>query len=307
VRRDVCLWKVPTVHFYEAILAILAIVVRHLYATIVNPDVFPLNRAMTRGTLTYEEMLRDHPHDLPATSRRTDDETNDERHNTHPDLRAAGDGPPGTDERVEPDPGPAPGRGEAPEREAHGSGDPCKQMEGIKDPDKLSTEMRRHFQMTEEVLALMLERQKLLKAQAPMSGMSSGQSGGMQGGGMMGHGMGMMQKEMGGMQGGSMQGGMMQKEMGGMQGSGTQGSGTQSGGMQGSGMQGGGMQGSAMSGQQAPSSPSGSATPSSDMAQMMQRITAHSAYMETLTDQATLTQEMLRHQKMLDEMLQLMQ
>ena len=33
------------------------------------------------------------------------------------------------------------------------------------------------------------------------------------------------------------------------------------------------------------------------MAQMMQRITAHSAYMETLTDQATLTQEMLRHQK----------
>ena len=91
-----------------------------------------------------------------------------------------------------------------------------KQMEGIKDPDKLSTEMRRHFQMTEEVLALMLERQKLLKAQAPMSGMPSGQSGGMQGGGMMGHGMG-----------------MMQKEMGGMQGSGTQGSGTQSGGMQG--------------------------------------------------------------------------
>ncbi len=165
-----------------------------------------------------------------------------------------------------------------------------KHMEGIKDPDKLSTEMRRHFQMTEEVLALMLERQKLQKAQAPMSGMPSGQSGGMQGGGMMGHGMG-----------------MMQKEMGGMQGSGTQGSGTQSGGMQGSGMQGGGMQGSAMSGQQAPSAPSGSATPSSDMAQMMQRITEHSAYMEALTDQATLTQEMLRHQKMLDEMLQLVQ
>jgi hypothetical protein len=155
-----------------------------------------------------------------------------------------------------------------------------KQMEGIKEPDKLSTEMRRHFQMTEEVLALMVERQKLLKAQAPMSGMSSGQSGGMQGGGMMGHDMG-----------------MMQKEMGGMQGSGTQGSGTQS----------GGMQGHAMSGQQAPSAPSGSATPSSDMAQVMQRISAHSAYMETLTDQATLTQEMLRHQKMLDEMLQLMQ
>jgi hypothetical protein len=165
-----------------------------------------------------------------------------------------------------------------------------KQMEGIKEPDTLSTEMRRHFQMTEEILALMVERQKLLKAQASTSGMPSGQSGGMQGGGMMGHDMG-----------------MMQKEMGGMQGSGTPGSGTQSGGMQGSGMPGGSMQGHAMSGQQAPSAPSGSATPSSDMAQMMQRITAHSAYMETLTDQATLTQEMLRHQKMLDEMLQLMQ
>jgi len=73
--------------------------------------------------------------------------------------------------------------------------------------------------------------------------------------------------------------GMLQKEMGGMQGSGTQGSGTQSGGMQGSGMPGGSMQGHAMAGQQAPSAPSGSATPSNDMAQMMQRITAHSAYM----------------------------
>ena len=97
------------------------------------------------------------------------------------------------------------------------------------------------------------------------------------------------------MQGGMMQHGMgmMQKEMGGMQGSGAQSSGTQGGGMQGT-----GMAGSGMSGQQAPSS---------DMAQMMQRITEHSAYMETLKDQATLTQEMLRHQKMLDEMLQLMQ
>jgi hypothetical protein len=181
-----------------------------------------------------------------------------------------------------------------------------KQMEGLKDPDKLSTEMRRHFQMTEEVLALMLERQKLLKAQAPTSGMPSGQGGGMQGG-MMQHGMGMMQKEMGGMQGGGtqgggMQGGMMQKEMGGMQGSSPQGSGTQGGGMQGM-----GMAGSGMSGQQAPSPQGVPATPSSDMDQMMQRITEHSAYMETLKDQATLTQEMLRHQKMLDEMLQLMQ
>src|SRR5882724_10364747 len=108
-----------------------------------------------------------------------------------------------------------------------------KQMEGIKDSDKLSTEMRRHFQMTEEVLALMLERRRLLEAQASLT--PAGQGGGMQGGGM--------------------QGGMMQKEMGGMQGSGTQGSGTQ----------GGGMQGMGTAGQQAPSPQGGSATPSSDM------------------------------------------
>ena len=158
-----------------------------------------------------------------------------------------------------------------------------KQMDGIKDLEKLSTEMRRHFQMTEEVFTLMLERQKLLKTQA--SATPTGQSGSMQGGGMMGHGMGMMQKEMGGMQGG-----------------GTQGS------AQGSGMQGmGGTSGGGTASQTMPSMQSGPATPSHDMAQMMQQIAEHSTYMETLKDQTILTQEMLRHQKMLDEMLQLMQ
>lgn len=193
-----------------------------------------------------------------------------------------------------------------------------KQMETIKDPEQLTTAMRQHFQMTEEILALMLERQKLLAAQAPTSGTPAGQSGGMQGGSMQGggmqggrmeHGMGMMRKGMGGTQGGGMPGGMMQKELGGMPGSGTPGGGMQ-GGMQGGGTmqkEMGSMSGSGMAGQPASGSPSGPATPSNDMAQMMQRITEHSAYMETLKDQATLTQEMLRHQKMLDQMLQLMQ
>jgi len=123
-----------TVHFYEAILATLAIVVWHLYATIVNPEVFPLNRAMTRGTLTYEEMRREHPLDLPATPQRTDHETDDDQHNTHPARRATGDGPPGPNQRVEPDPGPAPGRGEAPGREAHGRGDPSQTDGGPQGP-----------------------------------------------------------------------------------------------------------------------------------------------------------------------------
>jgi hypothetical protein len=62
-----------------------------------------------------------------------------------------------------------------------------------------------------------------------------------------------------------------------------------------------------MPGQSASGAQNGQAVPSNDMEQMMQRITEHSAYMETLKDQAQLTQEMLRHQKMLDQMLALMQ
>ena len=58
-----------TVHFWEALLAVLAIVVWHLYYTVINPDVFPLNRAMTRGTLTREEMERDHPLDIKEDAR----------------------------------------------------------------------------------------------------------------------------------------------------------------------------------------------------------------------------------------------
>jgi len=112
-----------------------------------------------------------------------------------------------------------------------------KQMESIQDPAQLTTAMRQHFQMTEDILALMLERRKLMAAQAPTGSAPSGSGGGMQGGGMQGmrmmeqgmrmmeQGMGMMEQGMGGMQGG----GMMQKEMGGMQGGGAQGSGTQGG------------------------------------------------------------------------------
>lgn len=166
-----------------------------------------------------------------------------------------------------------------------------KQMEGVKDPDQLTVEMRRHFQMTEEMLALMLERKRLTNGQAGTSASASpgqpkpapqpGMQGGMRGG--------MMQKEMGGMQGGGAQGGgmqgtggMMEKEMGGMK----------SGGMQG------------MSGQPQPQP---SQTQPSDTDQMMQRIAEHSRYMETMQDRTTLAQEMLRHQKMLDQMLELMQ
>jgi cytochrome c553 len=44
-----------------------------------------------------------------------------------------------------------------------------------------------------------------------------------------------------------------------------------------------------------------------DTEQMMQRLAEHSKYMETMQDRAALNVEMLRHQKMLDQMLELMQ
>lgn len=177
-----------------------------------------------------------------------------------------------------------------------------KQMESIKDPEVLSTEMRRHFQMTEEILALMLERRKMAGATpgtsgsaasphgvapAPGAGMQGGQMGGMQGGRMGGMQGGGMEHGMGGHGG---RGGMMDKEMGGMRGGSAPGA---------------GMPGT--SGSASPSTTPGTPGAEMTMDQMMKRIAEHSAYMETITDGPALQREMLRHQKMLDQMLQLMQ
>lgn len=54
------------VHYYEAILATLAIVVWHFYFTMFNPDVFPLSRTMITGELSREEMEREHGQELCA-------------------------------------------------------------------------------------------------------------------------------------------------------------------------------------------------------------------------------------------------
>ena len=58
-------WDVArTVHYYEAWLATLAIVVWHFYFVIFNPDSYPLNLAFWKGTLTEEEMEEEHPLEL---------------------------------------------------------------------------------------------------------------------------------------------------------------------------------------------------------------------------------------------------
>lgn len=53
-----------TIHYYEAWLAFLSIIVWHLYAVIFNPDVYPMNLAWIKGTLTEEEMADEHPLEL---------------------------------------------------------------------------------------------------------------------------------------------------------------------------------------------------------------------------------------------------
>jgi hypothetical protein len=53
-----------TVHYYEAWLATLAIIVWHFYFVIFNPDVYPINLAFWKGTITEEEMADEHPLEL---------------------------------------------------------------------------------------------------------------------------------------------------------------------------------------------------------------------------------------------------
>ncbi len=58
-------WDVArTVHYYEAWLATLAIIVWHFYFVIFNPDIYPINLAFWKGTLTEREMADEHPREL---------------------------------------------------------------------------------------------------------------------------------------------------------------------------------------------------------------------------------------------------
>lgn len=58
-------WDVArSVHYYEAWLATLAIIVWHFYFVMFNPDIYPINLAFWKGTLTEEEMEEEHPLEL---------------------------------------------------------------------------------------------------------------------------------------------------------------------------------------------------------------------------------------------------
>lgn len=72
------------IHFYEAILATLAIVAWHFYFVIYNPDVYPVNKAFITGYLTREEMEHEHPLELEEIEK-TDMEKFDEKKEEEPD------------------------------------------------------------------------------------------------------------------------------------------------------------------------------------------------------------------------------
>lgn len=55
---------IRTIHYFEAWLAFLAIVVWHLYFVIFNPDTYPMNLAWITGKLSESEMEEEHPKEL---------------------------------------------------------------------------------------------------------------------------------------------------------------------------------------------------------------------------------------------------
>jgi formate dehydrogenase gamma subunit len=59
-----------TVHFYEAWLATLSIIVWHIYFVIFNPDIYPMNLAWLKGTISEAEMAEEHPLELEEIKRR---------------------------------------------------------------------------------------------------------------------------------------------------------------------------------------------------------------------------------------------
>ena len=56
-----------TIHYYEAVLACLAIIVWHFYHVIFDPDVYPLNLACWDGKVSEHWQEEEHPLD-PATA-----------------------------------------------------------------------------------------------------------------------------------------------------------------------------------------------------------------------------------------------
>jgi cytochrome b subunit of formate dehydrogenase len=55
-----------TIHFYEAILATLAILVWHMFLVMFDPDIYPMNWAWWNGMVPLEQYKEEHPYDTEA-------------------------------------------------------------------------------------------------------------------------------------------------------------------------------------------------------------------------------------------------
>ncbi len=64
------------IHWYEAVLATLAIIVWHLYAVIFDPDAYPMNWAWFDGKMSIEHYEHEHPLDTLAIERARGSEEN---------------------------------------------------------------------------------------------------------------------------------------------------------------------------------------------------------------------------------------
>jgi len=60
------------IHYYEALLACLAIIVWHFYHVIFDPEVYPLNPACLDGRISEEFQAHEHPLEPAAVPRRAD-------------------------------------------------------------------------------------------------------------------------------------------------------------------------------------------------------------------------------------------
>jgi cytochrome b subunit of formate dehydrogenase len=69
-----------TVHFYEAVLAALAILVWHFYWVVFNPDVYPMNLAWLTGRMSEGEMREEHPLELEKLQDQEPDRATDHDH-----------------------------------------------------------------------------------------------------------------------------------------------------------------------------------------------------------------------------------
>jgi hypothetical protein len=67
------------IHFYEAVLATLAIVVWHFYQVFFDPDVYPMNWAWWDGKMSFEHYREEHGLDVETLREATRAEAAQER------------------------------------------------------------------------------------------------------------------------------------------------------------------------------------------------------------------------------------